>query len=143
MQHFTTGGGLKEQKIVTQPTGEYAGDRGKTTITPEVMLTIAQLTTLSVPGVSAMSNVAGGVNRLFKRGAGEGVRMDIREDMVYVDLYLILNKDVNIRDTSRRVQREVARAISEMVGLQVGRVNIHIEDIDYSVEANLSSPQEA
>src|SRR3990172_6170655 len=109
-----TGGGLKEQKIETQHTGQYAGDRGKTTITPEVMLTIAQLTTLNVPGVSAMSNVTGGVNRLFRRGTGEGVRMDIREDVVYVDLYVILKKEVNIRDTSRRIQHEVARAISEM-----------------------------
>lgn len=134
---------MKEQKIETEHTGDYGGDRGKTTITPEVMLTIAQLTTLNVPGVSAMSNVPGGVNRLFKRGAGEGVRIDIRDDVVYVDLYLILMKEVNIRDTSRRVQHEVARAISEMVGLQVGRVNIHIDDIDYSVEANPNSPQEA
>ena len=134
---------MKEQAIDTEQTGEYRRERGKTTITPEVMLTIAQLTTLNVPGVSAMSNVQGGVNRLFKRGSGEGVRMDIREDVVYIDLYLILKKGVNIRDTSRQVQREVARAISEMVGLQVGRVNIHVEDIDYSVEAEPSSPQEA
>ena len=107
------------------------------------MLTIAQLTTLNVPGVSAMSNLPGGVNRLFKRGSGEGVRIDIRDDVVYIDLYLILKNEVNIRDTSRRVQHEVARAISEMVGLHVGRVNIHIEDIDYSVEAKPNSPQEA
>jgi uncharacterized alkaline shock family protein YloU len=107
------------------------------------MLTIAQLTTLNVPGVSAMSNVPGGVNRLFKRGPGEGVRMDVREDVVYIDLYLILNKNVNIRDTSRQVQQQVARAISEMVGLHVGRVNIHVDDIDYSPEADQDSPQEA
>jgi uncharacterized alkaline shock family protein YloU len=134
---------LKEQAIDTEQTGEYIQERGKTTIAPEVMLTIARLTTLNVPGVSAMSNVSGGVNRLFKRGYGDGVRMDIREDVVYIDLYLILRKGVNIRDTSRQVQREVARAISEMVGLHVGRVNIHVEDIDYSAEADLTSPQEA
>lgn len=134
---------MKEQKIETVQTGDYVGERGKTTITPEVMLTIAQLTTLNVPGVSAMSNVSGGVNRLFKRGYGEGVRIDIRGDVVNVDLYLILKKEVNIRDTSRRVQHDVARAISEMVGLQVGQVNIHVDDIDYSLEANPNSPQEA
>jgi uncharacterized alkaline shock family protein YloU len=137
------GGGLKEQTIDTQQTGEYSPPRGKTTIAPEVMLTIAQLTALNVPGVSAMSNVPGGVNRLFKRGYSEGVRMDIRDDVVYIDLYLILKKDVNIRDTSRQVQQQVARAISEMVGLRVGRVNIHVEDIDYSGEADSSNSQEA
>ena len=134
---------MKEQTIDTVQPGEYTPERGKTTVAPEVMLTIASLTTLNVPGVSAMSNVPGGVNRLFKRGLGEGVRMDIREDVVYIDLYLILKKGVNIRDTSRQVQQQVARAISEMVGLHVGRINIHVEDIDYSPEADQSSPQEA
>ncbi|RPI22259.1 MAG: Asp23/Gls24 family envelope stress response protein, partial [Chloroflexota bacterium] len=47
---------------------------------------------------------------------------------------IILKNGTNIRDTSRKIQYEVARAISEMVGMQVGRVNIHIEDIDYPTE---------
>ena len=134
---------MKEQTIDTIQPGEYASDYGKTTVAPEVMLTIARMTTLNVPGVSALSNVPGGVNRLFKRGYGEGVRIDVREDVVYVDLYLILKKGVNIRDTSRQVQQQLSRAISEMVGLRVGRVNIHIEDIDYSSEADPLSPQGA
>jgi uncharacterized alkaline shock family protein YloU len=134
---------LKEQEIDTIQPGEYASDRGKTTVSPEVMLTIARMTTLNVPGVSALSNIPGGVNRLFQRGYGEGVRIDVREDVVYIDLYLILKKDVNIRDTSRQVQQQLTRAISEMVGLRVGRVNIHIEDIDYSSETDPISPKGA
>jgi uncharacterized alkaline shock family protein YloU len=71
------------------------------------------------------------VDRLFSAAMAK-VRIDIREEVVNIDLHLILCKDVNIRDVSRQVQHNVARAISEMVGMQVGRVNIHIEDIDYS-----------
>lgn len=134
---------MKEQEIDTVQPGEYASERGKTTVSPEVMLTIARMTTLNVPGVSALSNVPAGVNRLFQRGYGEGVRIDVREDVVYIDLYLILKKDVNIRDASRQVQQQLTRAISEMVGLRVGRVNIHVEDIDYSSEADPISPQGA
>jgi uncharacterized alkaline shock family protein YloU len=107
---------------------------GKTTIAPEVLLNIARLTTLETEGVNAMSNIPGGVNRLFKRGSGEGVRIEIRGDTVFADLHVVLEKDVNIRDVSRQIQRGVARAISEMVGMRVGRVNVHIEDIDYSTE---------
>ena len=108
---------------------------GKTTIAPEVLLTIARLTTLDIAGVSRMSPVPGGVNRLFNRGISEGVRIDIREDdTVFADLFVILQKDVKIRDVSREIQHKVARAISEMVGMQVGRVNVHIEDIDYPME---------
>ncbi len=104
---------------------------GRTTIAPDVLLTIARLTALSTPGVNRLSSISGGVNRLFKRGANEGVRILVENNTVYADLYVILNKDVNVRDVSRTVQSQIARAISEMVGMEVGRVNVHVEDIDY------------
>lgn len=106
-------------------------NHGRTTISPDVLLIIIQLTTLHVQGVSRMCPVSGGVNRIFRRGTGEGVRVLVKDDTVSADLYVILNNDVNMRDVSRNIQHEVARAISTMVGMQVGRINIHIEDIDY------------
>ena len=104
---------------------------GRTTIAPEVLLAIARLSALSVPGVSRLSSISGGVNRLFKHGSNEGVRILVENNMVYADIYVILCKDVNVRDVSRTIQSQVARAISEMVGMDVGRVNIHVDDIDY------------
>lgn len=133
---------MKEQTIERETVDEPYLNKGKTTIAPEVLLTIAQLTSLEVPGVSRMGSVPASVDRLFQRGYGEGVRIDIREEVVNIDLHLILLKDVNIRDISRQVQHNVARAISEMVGMQVGRVNIHIEDIDYSAEPEKGQPAE-
>ena len=103
----------------------------KTTIAPDVLITIARLSALSVPGVSRMAQVTGGVNRLFKRGVHDGVRIEVRDNLIAADLYLILRKDVNIREVSRNVQGQVARALQEMVGMDVGKVEIHIEDIDY------------
>jgi uncharacterized alkaline shock family protein YloU len=52
--------------------------------------------------------------------------------MVYAELYLILKKDVDLFKTSQTIQRKVSRAITEMVGMEVGQINIHIEDIDYT-----------
>ena len=104
---------------------------GKTTIAPNVLLTIARLATLDVKGVSRMSELQGGVNRIFRRGYDEGVRIRIEDDRVYADLYIILKSEVNVREVSRVIQTEVARAISEMVGMEVGRVNVHIDDILY------------
>ena len=105
--------------------------QGKTTVSPEVLMTIARLAALSVPGVSRLAPISGGVNRLFKRGIGDGVRIETEENAVYVDLHVVLHQDVNIREVSRNIQQNVARAIQEMVGMDIGTVNIHIEDIDY------------
>jgi uncharacterized alkaline shock family protein YloU len=109
----------------------YPNTQGKTTVAPDVLVTIARLSALSVPGVSRMAKVIGGVNKLFKRGVHDGVRMEVKDNTVFANLYLILKKDVNIREVSREVQSQVARALQEMVSMDIGEIEIHIEDIDY------------
>lgn len=108
---------------------------GRTTVAPNVLVTIARMSALSVPGVSRLATVPGGVNRLFRRGAEDGVRISIEGNCAFADLYVVLDQDVNIRQVSRNLQQQVTRAIHEMVGMEVGYVNIHIEDISYE-EAN-------
>lgn len=105
--------------------------QGKTTVSPEVLTTIASLAALEVPGVSRLAPVSGGVNRLFRRGTSDGVRIEAKDNTVYADLFLILKDGVNIREVSRNVQANVARSIQEMVGMEIGEVNVHIEDIDF------------
>lgn len=103
---------------------------GKTTIALEVLVTIARLTSLSVDGVSHMAPGPSEMNRIFKRGASEGVKISVEDNMVYADLYVILKNDYNVRDVSHNIQSKVSRAISEMVGMDVGKINIHVEDIE-------------
>ena len=111
---------------------ESTSQPGKTTIAPDVILDIATLTALGIEGVSRMSTLPGGVNRLWKRGhQADGVRVEIIENSVNIDLYLVLKPEVHVRQVSRKVQKEVSRAISEMVGMDPGRINIHVEDIDF------------
>ena len=78
-----------------------------------------------------MAAIPGGVNRLFRRGDGDGVRISVTDNTVEADLHIVLRQDVNIREVSRNVQKQVARAIQEMVGMDIGQINIHIEDIEY------------
>lgn len=107
---------------------------GKTTIAPEVLITIARLTTLGIAGVARLSTGPGDVNQFFKRGfaSNEGVRIAVEDNTVYADIYVIMEHDINVREVSHQIQAQVARAISEMVGMEVGKVNVHVEDIDYS-----------
>ncbi|MFC2025960.1 Asp23/Gls24 family envelope stress response protein [Chloroflexota bacterium] len=134
---------MSEEQLNVVEKNNSSLSTGKTTIAPDVLLTIARLTTLEVPGVSRMSKVSSGVNRFFNRKYGEGVRIEIKDDIVSADLYIILTNDVNIRDVSRTVQHNVTRSISEMVGMEVGRVNVHIEDIDFPKEVDEGLPEEA
>jgi uncharacterized alkaline shock family protein YloU len=108
---------------------------GKTTIAPDVLVSIARLTALNVPGVARLADTSQEVESIFRRGFFEGVRISVENNTVFVDLYVVLHRDQNIREVSHAIQAQVARAISEMVGMEIGKINIHVEDIDYAEES--------
>ena len=105
---------------------------GKIVIAPEVLITIAKLATLAVPGVARMAAVPGGMDRYFKRGAADGVRIQVLSREIVADLHIVITGDANTRAVSEMVQAEVARAMSEMVGMNARVVNVHIEDVEFS-----------
>lgn len=105
---------------------------GKTTISPEVVHKIARLTTLSVQGVSRMACYRGSLEKVLGKNEFKGVKVDIRDEKAFVDIFVILMSNFNVRDVSREIQSRVARAISEMVGMEVGGVTIHVMDIDFN-----------
>ncbi len=105
-----------------------------TTVAPEVLTAIARMAVLNVPGVIRLAEVPGGVNRVFRRGAEDGVQIRVEDQQVEVNLYLILDGNVNLREVSRNVQQQVARAIQEMVGMDVVAVHVHIENVEYPSE---------
>ncbi len=124
----------KTKKAETKEEKDEPRAPGTTTIAPSVLIRIAQLTSLAVPGVAGMAPVPGGVNRLFRREGGDGVRIELENNSVAADLYLTLDYGVEVRKVSCKVQREVARALEDMVGMKVTRVDIHIEEIEFEHE---------
>jgi uncharacterized alkaline shock family protein YloU len=109
---------------------------GTVTIAPEVLVTIAQLTTQDISGVYAMStDWARGVNRFFgNTHVGDGVQVQVDGNQVTVDLYVVVEHDVNMLQLARSIQSEVTRAVVEMVGMSVRAVDVHIEDVHYAPE---------
>jgi uncharacterized alkaline shock family protein YloU len=106
--------------------------RGKTTIAPDVLVTIARLSTLSVAGIARMSPAPVAVDRLFQRSQTDGVRVEVKQHSVLVDLHVVVQHGANVQDVCRNVQNAVARAIQEMVGMDVLAVNVFVEDIAYA-----------
>jgi uncharacterized alkaline shock family protein YloU len=105
---------------------------GKVIIAPSVLVTIARLTTLSTPGVVRMSPAwTDTMGRLLRRRRpSDGVKIEVEDDAVSVDLYIVVEKDVNMLELSQEIQTEVSRAIHDMVGMEVKEVNIHIQDVE-------------
>jgi uncharacterized alkaline shock family protein YloU len=53
------------------------------------------------------------------------------DGVVTGDMFLIVKAGFNVREVCREVQEQVARALQEMAGMTVARLDIHVEDIDY------------
>ncbi len=109
--------------------------QGRVTIAPEVLVTIARLTSQSVEGVAQLCHQVGPSNtdRMLGRVAGGGgVQIAVIDDAVRVDLYIIVEPNANMRTVSQEMQRAVTRAIQDMVGMEVSAVNVHIQDVAFS-----------
>lgn len=106
---------------------ETTGDIGKITIAPQVLTTTVRLTALAVPGVARLI-APPGVGRLLQ---GDGVKVEVIDDKVYVKVYLVADPGVNMLSVGRKVRAEVTRALEDMVGVEVEAVDVHIEDVAF------------
>lgn len=100
---------------------------GTITIAPEVLETIARLTTLAVPGVVRLTTPPG-VKRLLGH---DGVKIEVTGNAVQVQVYVVAGPDANLLSVGRQIQNEVTRAIQDLVGMDVASVDVHIEDVAY------------
>jgi uncharacterized alkaline shock family protein YloU len=116
---------------------------GKVTIAPNVLVTIVQKTALSVPGVARLSENVPGVQRLLGlHTTAEGVQVSVAEGQVTVDVYLVSRRGFDLLQMGRSLQKDVTRAIQDIVGMQVREVNVHVEDIATELSPNTEAWKE-
>ncbi len=101
---------------------------GRIEVAPEVIATIAYHATLNVPGVAKTGIPPAG---FFRRATvrHEGVVLQIEGNNLVFDIYVWLQSDVNMMETSRALQQAVIEAIDHMVGVPVNAVNVHVENV--------------
>ncbi len=103
---------------------------GTVTISPEVLLDVVRLTALSTPGVARLSSERpNGISRLFSGKESEGIHIDIENSTVAIDLYIVAEPDAQMLGLGQTLQREINRAVHEVVGMPVKEINVHIEDV--------------
>ena len=105
---------------------------GEVSIADEVVAIIAGLAATEVDGVDSMAgNITNElVGKLGMKNLSKGVKVDVTEEHVSVDLSLNIKYGYNIPDVSERVQDRVKSAIENMTGLTVLDVNIRIAGVN-------------
>ena len=105
---------------------------GEVRIADEVVAIIAGLAATEVDGVDSMAgNITNElVGKLGMKNLSKGVKVDVTEEHVSVDLSLNIKYGYNIPDVSERVQDRVKSAIENMTGLTVLDLNIRIAGVN-------------
>ena len=96
------------------------------------MAIIAGLAATEVEGVDSMAgNITNElVGKLGMKNLSKGVKVDVTEEHVSVDLSLNIRYGYNIPAVSEQVQDKVSAAIENMTGLTVLDVNIKIAGVN-------------
>lgn len=104
---------------------------GAVQIADDVVAMIASLAATEVEGVSAMTgNITNELmSKVGVKNLTKGVKVDVLEDTVTVDLSLTMEYGYNILATCQLVQGKVKAAIENMTGLTCSDVNIRIAGV--------------
>ncbi len=127
----------EESEVTVEAENQAEETIGNIKISVDVVSTIAGIAASEIEGVSCMytSFVDGVVQRLgAKKNASKGVKVDMGPDSVGIDLYIIVEYGVKIPELAWSIQENVKTNVESMTGLQVSKVNIHIEGISFKKE---------
>ena len=111
---------IKEEKI------------GEIRVADDVVSIIAGLAATEVEGVGSMAgNITNEiVAKTGIKNLSKGVRVDVMDGIVTVDLNLNIKYGYAIPEVSGNVQERVHTAIETMTGLTVGTINVRIASVD-------------
>lgn len=134
----------KENKegIVAEKMELNALEHGSVNISDDVIGIITSIAASEIEGVKGLT---GGFAKDFVEMFGvknlkKGVKVDIKDDVVTVDLNIVVDYGTQIPDVAFTVQENVKNAIETMTGLMVKTVNIHVQGID--MNSNKKKAQE-
>ena len=108
------------------------GVAGDVRISDEVITIIAGLAATEVRGVASMAgNITNElVAKLGKKNLSRGVKIEVHDRTLSVDLAINIDYGYSIPEVSKAVQERVKSAIETMTGLDVSEVNIRVADVN-------------
>ena len=109
---------------------------GTITVAVDVVSTIASMAVEEIKGVSAMyTSFAGGLaERLGAKKTPKGVKIEMKESSVVIDLYIVVDYGIKIPELAWEIQENVKNSVETMTGLDVEKVNIHVEGVNFEQE---------
>ncbi|MED1561481.1 hypothetical protein AJ85_03625 [Alkalihalobacillus alcalophilus ATCC 27647 = CGMCC 1.3604] len=112
---------------------EQKSELGKVEISPEVIEVIAGIAASEVEGVANMrGNFASGVaEKLGRKNHGKGVRVDLNDDGILVDVSVVIMYGVSVPEVAKLIQTNIQQALQTMTAIQLNAINVHVVGIQF------------
>ncbi|MGJ7912047.1 Asp23/Gls24 family envelope stress response protein [Neobacillus sp. LXY-1] len=109
---------------------------GKIEIAPEVIEVIAGIAASEVEGVASMRGnfAAGVVERLGKKNHGKGVKVELTETGIKIDVYCLMKFGISIPSVAGKIQENIRQALLNMTALEAEEVNIHVVGVQFETQ---------
>lgn len=107
------------------------GNLGEVQISDDVLAVISAMAAMEVDGVVAMAGdiTSELISKLGMKKLSKGVRVDVADGSVMIDLSIVLEINQNILKISKKVQDKVKTTVENMTGLEVANVNVNISSV--------------
>ncbi|WP_458412545.1 Asp23/Gls24 family envelope stress response protein [Schinkia sp. CFF1] len=121
---------------------EHSTSLGKVEIAPEVIEVIAGIASSEVEGVASMrGNFATGVaEKLGRKSHGKGIKVELSEEGILIDAYVVMQFGVSIPDVAKKIQDNIRQALLNMTALEVNEINIHVVGVQFEQKADEEEP---
>ncbi|MFC7431644.1 MULTISPECIES: Asp23/Gls24 family envelope stress response protein [unclassified Agrococcus] len=118
----------------TPNTVAAAGVTGTTTVVDPVVAKIAGIAAREVPGVHDLgggaARIVGSVrDAIGQRDQGQGIKVEVGEKQVAADVTIVVEYPEQLQVVADGVRHAVARAITELVGMEVAEINVTVTDV--------------
>ena len=109
---------------------------GEIKINNEVIAVMAGRIATEVKGVAGMSGgvVDGLAKMLGKKSLEKGVKVEVGEEDINIDLSIIVDYGVSIPDVCSEIQISVKRKVEKMTGRNVRNVNLSVQGIHFPAD---------
>lgn len=104
---------------------------GEVMISDDVIAVISAMAAMEVDGVISMAgNITSElVSKLGMKKLSKGVRVDVADNNVMIDLSIVIRMNENILKVSKKVQDKVKTTVENMTGMEVANVNVNISSV--------------
>jgi uncharacterized alkaline shock family protein YloU len=119
-----------DEMINTQPKED------KIKISEDVIATIAGIAASENENLASMSGgfVDGIAGMLGRKSPSKGVRVEIKDNTVIIDMSVVMQYGCKIHEVSRDMQNRVRQAVETMTGMVVTSVNINVLGVSLGKE---------